>query len=348
MIVFLRLRKLFTRHFLDLSGWGLLAVLAGYFVITWILLYFANEHALLNRQDFLYWLIVSASTVGYGDLSPSTPAGKLIVAVFVIPFGLGLFALVVGRVAVFSASQWKKGIRGEKMLTLKNHVLVIGWNEKRTLHLLRLLIEEAAQNQQRNIALCTTQEIENPLPDEIQFVRVNSFTDDEQMRRAAVTEASCIIINSAVDDVTMTTALYCSGVNKDAHIIVYFSDDSLSQLLKTHCPKIECMPSIAVEMQVKAAMDPGSSVLHQELLNASQGMTQYSISVPLQEAAQTVEEIFLGLKSKYDATLIGIRPHGQDQLLLNPPLDISVEPGATLYYIADNRIKHIDWGQLRA
>jgi hypothetical protein len=51
----------------------------------------------------------------------------------------------------------------------------------------------------------------------------------------------------------------------------------ISQLLHHHCPNIECTPSVAVELMVKAAMDPGSSALHRQLLSADEGMTQYSV-----------------------------------------------------------------------
>lgn len=346
MYVLLKLRKLLNRHLIDLSWQGLLLVLAGYVVASYALLWAAGEQDLITGQDFVYWLIVTASTVGYGDLSPGTPSGKLIVALFVIPVGLSLFALVIGRAAAFGAAQWKKGIRGMKMVNAENHILVIGWNGRRTQHLLKLLLAEAEQNNQRRIVLCTTEDIENPMPEEIGFVRVTSFTDDAEMSRTALDKASCIIINTSLDDVTMTTALYCNGHNQNAHIIVYFADDSLSPLLKRHLPRVECMPSVAIEMQVKAAMDPGSSALHQELLSATHGMTQYSTHYPELLPGATVEAVFENFKRSYNATLIGVSENGEGEIRLNPPLDLQINPGATLYYIAEKRIREFNWEAL--
>ena len=48
--------------------------------------------------DGLYWAVTTMTTVGYGDLSPHTTAGKL-VAVAVMLVGIGFVALLTGAVA---------------------------------------------------------------------------------------------------------------------------------------------------------------------------------------------------------------------------------------------------------
>lgn len=347
MFIILRIKRLILRHFVELSWQGVFIALASYLVASYGMLQLAGEAGLTER-NFIYWIVVTASTVGYGDLSPSTTAGKHITSLFVIPVGLGMFALIIGHIAAFAGAQWKKGIRGLRTMNIDNHILVIGWNGNRTLQMLELLIEESRHNQQRPIVLCTTEEMENPLPEDIGFVRVTSFTNDKEMKRAAVERAYGIIINTQSDDMTMTTALYCYSVNQTAHTIVYFSDDTLSSLLRQHCPDIECMPSVAIEMQVKAVMDPGSSALHQELLNATHGMTQYSIVYPDGQMSISIRDLFYGLKSQYNATLIGVTDSVRNPIELNPAFDKNVQPGNTLYYIADDRIKHFYWEGMRA
>ena len=59
--------------------------------LSWLLLWLCDEEV-LTSADFLYWIVVTASTAGYGDFSPQTEAGKYVVSLFVIPFGLGLSA----------------------------------------------------------------------------------------------------------------------------------------------------------------------------------------------------------------------------------------------------------------
>ncbi len=340
MYLILKLKRLMLRHLGEFTALSILGALVTYVAVTWSLLYLTGEHALLARGEFFYWLLVTASTVGYGDLSPQSMEGKWVVAFFVIPFGLGLFALIVGRIAAWSASQWRKGRFGMRALKLENHILVIGWNENRTKRLLQLLLHETERRAQRKVVLCTVESIQNPMPDEIQFVKVLGYNSDEEMNRACIDKASTIVIDMERDDTTLTTALYCHKRNPAAHTIVYFQDESLSDLLKTHCPNVECTPSVSIEMMAKSAMDPGSSLLHQELLDADAGMTQYSLQLSEGIEEMKFESLFHDFKSKHNATLLGVR-HLGGAIQLNPQLDTPVMGGDTLYYIADNRILSI-------
>jgi len=60
--------------------------------------------------DGLWWAAVTASTVGYGDLSPVTLVGRLVAALVVIPVGLVGIGVIVGRVAatvIETRDAWK-------------------------------------------------------------------------------------------------------------------------------------------------------------------------------------------------------------------------------------------------
>jgi voltage-gated potassium channel len=340
------IRRVLIKYFIDLRWHSIFIAIALYFATSWLILVACGEVAITEGATFIYWIMVTASTVGYGDFSPVTVQGKYATALFVIPFGLSLFGLVIGRIATFVSYQWRKGVKGLKALNYQDHILIIGWNGNRTLQLIRLLLKEIEDSHsEQKIALCVKADIDNPMPDKIGFVRTTSFSNDEEMHRASVAQASCIIIDNPEDDITMTTALYCSSQNDNAHTIAYFKDEHLGSLLKSHCPNIECLPSITVEMLAKAAMDPGSSVLHQQLLDSNNGMTQYSITY---SAKQTVafEKLFHKFKHQNNATLIGVSIDKPDNIELNPALDKSITPGCVLFYIAEQRIKQIEWNDI--
>lgn len=346
MPLFHRLRRIILKYFMDLGWRSMVFITATYIISVWLLLYAAGESQLLAPGEFFYWLLVTASTVGYGDLSPTTANGKLITAIYVIPLGLGLFGLAIGRIAAFMSYQWRKSVQGLKPVNCKDHILLVGWNESRTLELIKLLLREMEhQAEKRKIVLCVKVDIENPMPEQIAFVKVSSHSKDEEMDRASVSKAASIIIDNSDDDATMTAALYCTGRNPQAHTIAYFNQEKLGQLLKKHCPNVECMPSVAIEMIAKSTMDPGSSALHHELLDVDQGMTQYST---LYEGEKTIPiaDVFPFLKSRYEATLIGIK-HGDDERLnINPCLSEKIAPNDRIFYIADERIPAIDWQSL--
>ncbi|WP_438863651.1 ion channel [Neptunicella sp.] len=339
-----KIRKLVLKHFIHMRWYSVVLALIVYATISWLLLWISNETALIQWPDFLYWLMVTGSTVGYGDMSPTTDAGKYVTSIFIIPFGLSIFALIVGRAAAWISQQWHKGVKGLKAIHVSQHILVIGWHGERTMHLLNLLLRERDEaNKQQAIVLCVRADIANPLPGQIEFVKVNSFNKDVDMNRACIADASVIIVDNPRDDETMTTALYCHQRNPNNHLLVYFEDESLSKLLKQHCTNVECTPSVAVEMLAKSAFDPGSSSLHHDLLNVEDdGQAQYSVSVPELQQPITVEQLFIGLKKSYNATVIGLANHLK-QIELNPNLTTLLAPGDKIYYIASRRLKNIDW-----
>jgi voltage-gated potassium channel len=344
--VFEHVKKIILKHFMDLRWHSILLAVLFYIASSWVFLRLSGEAALTSSTDFLYWLSVTASTVGYGDLSPVTNAGRIIVSIYVIPLGLGLFGLGIGRVAAFFSYQWRKGIQGLKKLNEDNHILVVGWNDDKTLHLIKLLLREMEHGDKKSIVLCVKKEIDNPYPDRIGFARVSSYSDEDEMDRAGVKTASCIIVDNTDDDITMTSALYCVSQNPNAHIIAYFQKEELGRLLKNHCPNIECMPSVSVEMIAKSAVDPGSSALHHELLDVDKGMTQYS-TIYIGSETFKVGDIFKKLKDMYDATLIGISHIDNGTMCINPMLDLDINSGTIIYYIADERVSDFDWSGMR-
>ncbi len=334
-------------HYFAESKWYTIVLASLFYAVTsWLLLWAAEEQSLTGSIDFLYWLAVTGSTVGYGDLSPQTDAGKLIVAFYVIPLGLSIFAMVIGRIAAFVGNQWRKGLMGLSTLSVTHHILVIGWNEQRTLLLLKLLLQERDSLPERpDIVLCVRADITNPMPGQVEFVKVESFNRDEDMDKACIADASTILIDNPQDDLTLTTALYCSQKNPSAHQVAYFADESLVGLLQQHCPQVECTPSVAVEMLAKAAFDPGSSTLHHDLLSVDDdGQAQFSLPLPASNDAMPYQQLFFAFKRHYDATLIGYAPSGRTQdVTLNPSLDTLIAPQDKLYYIAKQRITDIDW-----
>ena len=343
-----KLRKALVRYFSQMRWHTVVLALFVYGISSWWLLYLADETALLNPADFLYWMIVTGSTVGYGDYSPTTIAGKYIVAFYIIPMGLSIFAFVLGRAAAWVSEQWHKRAKGLKAVHIDNHILLIGWNAERTIHLLRLLLREREiLEEHKPILLCVKVDVENPMTDQIEFVRVSSFNKDDDMNKACIGSASVIIVDNPEDDLTMTTSLYASHRNPDSHILAYFKDESLVKLLTEHCPNVECMPSVAVEMLAKSAFDPGSSQLHFDLLSVNEGQAQFSLTVPRINKSINTNSVFIGLKTDYQATLIGLASANNPKYIeLNPELSTQINEGDKLYYIAEKRINDINWEAL--
>ncbi|WP_407269159.1 potassium channel family protein [Radiobacillus sp. PE A8.2] len=57
--------------------------------------------------DGVWWSIVTTTTVGYGDISPETPVGR-IVAVILMVVGIGLIGMITGSITTFFVKDTKE------------------------------------------------------------------------------------------------------------------------------------------------------------------------------------------------------------------------------------------------
>ena len=331
-----KVRRLLASLFIGASLTTIVVTTAIYFFGSYVLLSMAGESDLVSPENFFYWLVVTASTVGYGDFSPATSLGKWVVSLWVIPLGLSLFAMIITRVGFGITEFIQRGKKGLRTMNHENHTVIIGWNGTRTLRLIELLLSKT-NGDAAHVVLCVEADIENPLPQRIDFVKVDSFSHRESMLRSSLDKAARIIIDNPLDDVTLTTALFCDKISPSSHKTAYFQDENVGELLRAHCPNIECIPSVAVELLAKSSLDPGSARLHRQLLDSTYGMTQYS--VPYQdERPIPFGALFDHFKHTLSATLLGVRHSGAQNIEINPALSALVTSGDTVYYIAAERI----------
>lgn len=61
----------------------------------------------MSFGDALWWSIVTCTTVGYGDISPSTTVGR-VVAVILMLFGIGLIGMLTGAITTFFTQRDKQ------------------------------------------------------------------------------------------------------------------------------------------------------------------------------------------------------------------------------------------------
>lgn len=67
------------------------------------------EHGFTSIPRGIYWAVVTLTTVGYGDISPSTPVGQMF-SVLIMIFGYGIIAVPTGIVTVELGKASAKGI----------------------------------------------------------------------------------------------------------------------------------------------------------------------------------------------------------------------------------------------
>ena len=346
------LSRLGKRLYARIAGlrWDIVVfVTAIHFAVSWALIDWAGGEKISGGDVFWYFYITTATTVGYGDYSPTTEAGRLITVLWVMPGGIALFTTIIAKVAQFISKRWRKRMHGlASYENLSAHIVILGWHGSRTQRMVDHIRGDNGERE-REVVLCTAENIENPMPDQVHFVRAPALNSPDLLRRAAITNAEYIIVLGHDDNETLSAALGAAAVSGDAHMVVYFDQCSFADLLHSHCPQAECNVSLSIEMMVRSAQDPGSSRVQRQLLSTLEGPTQFSLKVPDNAGRVNYGMLFSELKTKHGATLFGVAESALgDDLFLNAPADHRIDPGTILYFMAARRIEaaEIDWPKL--
>ena len=322
-------------------------------VSTYLLFVLADEKELIHHPlQFLYYNMVVVSTVGFGDFSPVTDAGKMIVSFFQIPSGLIIFATFIGKVTQFFINIARSTMNGSNDFShLSGHILLLCWDKHSTEQIIKLILGDK-KRQKRQILLCVTDLMENPFPetDEISFARLTTFSDPDELQRIALAKAERIIVDGKSDDETLSIALsIATYASKDANISAYFFDKSKADLLKRHCPQIECSTDNSAQMMVRSMQDPGSSQVTERLLSTLSGATLYCLQIPELKHKVTFGPAFNKLKADKGMILVGLSHFKNgDNMQLNPQSTSEIKTGDYLHYIANERItsSEINWDAL--
>lgn len=316
-------------------------------LLSWALLALAGEAALVaDPVDFVYFYLVTATTVGYGDLSPVGNAGQLIAVFFVVPGGIALFTALLGKILSGVAGFWRQRMNGLGSFSDRSgHMVVVGWNGAPTRQLLQMLAAERAGDEPAAVLLAKELDT-NPAPDHADYVRAERLADPEALERAGVRGARSVIVRGQNDDETLAAALVAADLGETVQVVAHCEDERTAASLRRHSARVEAIGSLSSEMLVRAARDPGASVVANLLFTASTEDTAYSMPVPALARPLGYGQALAGLRRHHRATLVGLAHAGRVDLNCDEASPIG--EGDVLYYIADHRLDPaaIDWDRL--
>ncbi len=310
----------------------LLGLLAGHMILVWLLMYFVGEEPEFERlPTFIYWYATTASTIGYGDLSPKTDAGRLINAFVVYPGAIAIFTGIITKAIAGASDRLRRARAGMGDYREVSHAIVlVGHDPVRTPRMIEELCADAEPEQE--LILLTTDSFDNVDP-RIRYVRAASLTSRSDLERAGVADADRVIIFAGSDNDALAAGLAIAGLNKNGHIVCYFEDEAVARLLTAHCPNVDAVLAPAVELVVKAVKDPGASDLLADLVSATdQGMTLFSMD--WRGAALPFRDLSGRLLDR-DAVLVAYRSGGHGAFHYAG----EVTPGDRFFYVAGRRLR---------
>lgn len=334
-----RLLRSLRKHASTLSWSALACAIAVHFLVSWMAMAWLGEDKLSAPDIFPYFYATVAFTVGFGDFSPSTTAGRMFAALWLMPGGIALLASMIGKTSSVLADRWQRGLHGKRNYPkMEGHTLLVGWNGHESQRIIDLLRQEP-DGTEREILIVDAVLDANPRPDHARFVKVGSLADPSEYPRAGAAGARRIIIDAPTDEQTLAAALALRAAGATAHIVAHFDREESATLLKRHHADVECTTPVQAELIVRASQDIGASRVALEMLSIADGATQYSLVLPGDAPARRYDEYLSLLRRRHRSTLLGYAtPDAPLTAILNADDDAVVPPGATLFYLASRRV----------
>ncbi|MDZ7849753.1 MAG: NAD-binding protein [Halodesulfurarchaeum sp.] len=166
--------------------------------------------------DAFYYTLVTASTVGYGDATPTTQGARLF-GMTVVVFGTASFALALGTLlgplleARFARALGRMTDRNYDLF--QDHVLILGWGD-----LTEAIIEEIDPGQEFVLVTAGPEHVASLSARDIEVLSGNP-SDEAPLEKAGIAHARTVLVATNDDGDDALAVLTARELNPDVRIV---------------------------------------------------------------------------------------------------------------------------------
>lgn len=175
--------------------------------------------------DAFWYMIVTLTTVGYGDVYPTTFIGRLIGVVFVVG-SLGVLGFLIGQLSELISSLRERRRLGLNGTNFTDHVVVIGWND-----LSKIVVDKLLEEGNRVALLVEKKDsfesAENHYDQDNLFLTFSDTLGEQEYDRVNLGEATNVFINRAGDAENLITVLGLNEYDPEARTILCVYNEEL-------------------------------------------------------------------------------------------------------------------------
>ncbi len=294
-------------------------IMGSIILICGIIMHYIEPKIFPTFFDGIWWAVVTIFTVGYGDYVPSSLIGRIFAIVLILA-GTGLGAYYMVSFATELINQQYARVKGENTLSYKNHIIIVGWNERTK----NIILQMQKLDPHKKIVL-----VDETLPNvprefySLPFVKGCPY-EDETLQKANVSQAHTILITAdqeksehAADTHSILTILTAKGMNPDLYCIVEMvTSEQIENARRAGADEVVQANKLSSYVLTTSMLFPSISKIFLEICNQL-NTTKIQLSDVVQELdGRTFRECNQHLLEQ-DMIVLGVKREGQD--FINPP-----------------------------
>ncbi len=292
----------------------------------------------------VWWSFVTLTTVGYGDISPTTLGGR-IVAIIIMIMGIGILGLFTATIASIFVEKKMKEDRGMRSFDFENHIIICEWNERA-----REIIRELRMDHRIETApIVLIAEIESKPIDDDNLYFIQGGITEENLQRANLEKANTVLIlgdddvdANARDAKAVLTTLTVETLNPDVYSIVELvTEANVKHCERANANEIIVGSEFSSKLISRAALDHGISKVLSELLSSRFGNDLVKIPVPESLQGKNFMDIFTEMKRTNQSIILAVQKGNAGSVISNPPVDYKTEAGDYLIVISKGKPKSL-------
>ena len=222
-----------------------------------------------NFFDGLWWAIVTATTVGYGDMVPHTEAGKFLAVLIIIGGVIAVAAFTALMTSRLVARTFFSQKRYEMLDTLENHLVICGFKSPR-----EEVLESFKRHYGERIVIVypeLTPELEKTLEEHNLKFAQGEYNDETVLKEARIEKADKVMIlnmhDQFADAKVLETVIVIRSLNPSVYIIAEINDAKYENyLVKSKCNEIIMSEEYNRFLLSKSITEPGMSKVVRNLL----------------------------------------------------------------------------------